>query len=75
VKSAKLKKQLFAQAARLRRFNEWEAAHPHQLDEAAAIAGIGSRYELIPAASRKRPFHPKGLRAMRQALSQLKGIS
>jgi len=73
VKSAELKKQLLARAARLRRFNEWEAGHPHQLDAATAIAGIGSLYELIPAASRKRPFNPAGLCAMRQALSHLKG--
>ena len=75
MKSAELKEQLLARAAGLRRFNEWEARHPHQLDEATAIAGIGSLYELIPAASRKRPFNPEGLRAMRQALSHLKGTS
>lgn len=75
MKSAELKKQLLARAARLRRFNEWEAGHPHQLDAATAIAGIGTLYELIPAASRKRPFNPEGLCAMRQALSHLKGTS
>ncbi len=75
MKSAELKKQLLARAARLRRFNEWEAAHPRQLDAATAIAGIGALYELIPAASRKRPFNAEGLCAMRQALSHLKGTS
>ena len=73
MKSAEAKKQLLDRAERLRRFNAWELEHPLERDKATAIALVGSLYELIPTASRKRPFDPKGLCAMRQALSNLKG--
>ena len=72
MKSDNVKTQLLARAERLRRFNAWEAQHPLELDEGAAIEAIGALYELIPAASRRRPFDSKGLSAMRQALSYLK---
>jgi len=75
MKSAEVKKQLLERAERLCRFNAWESEHPLELDQAAAIALVGSLYELIPAASRKRPFDPKGLCTMRQALSNIKGSS
>jgi hypothetical protein len=75
VKPAELRERLLRRAERLRRFNEWEAGHPHQIDEAAAIAGIGALYDMIPPASRKRRFNPEGLCAMRRALSRLKGTS
>ena len=73
--SADLKTQLSARAERLRRFNAWEARNPAELKPATAIAAIGSLYEMIPAASRKRPFDPEGLIAMRRALSHLKADS
>jgi len=75
VRPAELKEQLLARAARLRRFNAWEAQHHPKLDGAAAIAGIGFLYDLIPSAYRSRPFDPQGLCTMRQALSHLKGNS
>ncbi|MDY6953751.1 MAG: hypothetical protein SWE60_19765 [Thermodesulfobacteriota bacterium] len=51
---AELREQLLARGARLRQFNAWEAQPPPKLDGAAAIAGIGFLYDLIPSAYRNR---------------------
>ena len=62
-----------ARAAALRRFNNWEANHPIEMDVEEALAGVGALYELIPLESRHREIDPSGPRAMQQALAHLKG--
>lgn len=58
-------------AEQLRRFEEWQRAHPHRVDARQALAGIGFLYELLPLAARKRPFDPSGVQAMQRALALL----
>jgi hypothetical protein len=67
----KYKSQLSSREAGFKRFSEWERRNPPELSAAQALAGIGALYELMPRASRKREYSPKGIAAMRKALTVL----
>jgi hypothetical protein len=58
-------------ATALARFAAWESVHPMQLTPAAAIAAIGTLYELLPPESRRRPVDPSGVARMQAALRHL----
>jgi hypothetical protein len=63
--------QLRIRAQGFTRFAAWESAHPMQLTPAAAIAAIGTLYELLPPESRRRPVDPSGVLRMHAALRRL----
>jgi len=54
------------------RFAEWEHAHPRKMSAAAAVASIGTIYELLPEASRSRSVDASGVARMQAALRHLK---
>ena len=58
-------------AEALARFETWEASHVMRLSPAAAIAAIGTLYDLLPAASRRRAVDPAGVARMHEALRHL----
>jgi hypothetical protein len=53
------------------RFAEWEASHPAILTPADAIAAIGTLYQLLPPASRRRSIDATGVGRMHDALRHL----
>ena len=69
------KEKILARAEMFKRFNDWEAMHPIELEEKEAVAAVGAVYTLLPVESRKRAVDPGGVEAMRRALSHLKGGS
>jgi hypothetical protein len=63
---------LRARTERLERFAIWSSLHPPMLTPAAAVASIGSLYQLLPPASRQRPVDTAGvarMHAVRRLLS------
>ncbi len=66
---AKLYRQ---QAEGFARFAEWEASHRPTMAPEAAVAAMGAIYELLPAASRRRPIDTAGVRRMHEALRHLR---
>jgi hypothetical protein len=62
---------LRTRAKALARFSIWESVHPMRLTPAAAIAAIGTLYELLPPESRRRPVDPSGVTRMHGALRVL----
>jgi hypothetical protein len=69
--AASLASLLRIRATALARFASWESAHPMQLTPAAAVAAIGTLYELLPPESRRRPVDPSGVARMHDALRRL----
>ena len=58
-------------AAAFARFAEWEASHPMMLAPAAAVAAVGSIYEMLPPESRQRPVDTTGVARMHDAFRHL----
>jgi GNAT superfamily N-acetyltransferase len=58
-------------AACFARFAAWETSHPARLTPAAAVAAIGALYQLLPAASRRRPVDTSGVARLHDALRHL----
>jgi hypothetical protein len=55
----------------LARFAIWESSHVMALTPAAAVAAIGTLYQLLPPESRRRSIEPGGVARMHQALRHL----
>ncbi len=53
-------------------FEEWERRHPSHIGDAAAIAGVGFLYDLLPPASRYRPVDVTGVRELHRRLRYLR---
>lgn len=64
-----------AREAALTRFGELEQAFKLYPEPAAAIAGIGWLYELLPPSARAREVDVSGVRALHRALSALGSIA
>ena len=58
-------------AERFARFAAWEASHPARLTPASAVAAIGTLYQLLPPASRRRPIDTSGVARLHDALRHL----
>ena len=58
-------------AEALGRFATWESSHLMELTPAAAIAAIGTLYQLLPPDSRRRAVDPAGVARMHEALRHL----
>jgi len=54
------------------RFAAWEASHRPRLTPGAALAAIGSLYELLPPESRRRPLDTSGIARLHDALRRLR---
>lgn len=54
------------------RFAQWEASHPATMTPGVAVASIGALYELLPAASRRRPVDASGVSRLHEALRHLR---
>ena len=59
------------QAEALARFATWGVVHVMRLTSAAAVAAIGTLYQLLPPASRRRAINPAGVARMHEALRHL----
>jgi len=70
-RSSKLADAVRARADALARFAEWESSHPAVLTPAAAVAAVGTLYQLLPPASRQRAIDASGVARMRDALRHL----
>ena len=71
MRSNELAIALRARADALARFAEWALLHPATLTPEAAVAAIGSLYELLPAASRQRRIDTAGVARLHDALRRL----
>lgn len=64
---------LRARSEQLERFARWEQAHAeYPATPSAAVAAIGTLYDLLPPNARVRPVDPRGVQAMHAALSRLR---
>ena len=55
----------------LARFAAWESSHVMRLTPAAAVAAIGTLYQLLPPESRRRAIDTAGVARMHEALRHL----
>ena len=62
---------LRVRAEALARFATWESSHVMGLTPAAAVAAIGTLYQLLPPESRRRAIDPAGVARMHEALRHL----
>lgn len=62
---------LRVRAEALARFATWESSHVMKLTPAAAVAAIGTLYQLLPSESRRRAIDPAGVACMHEALRHL----
>lgn len=69
--SGSLAALLRVRAEALARFAAWESSHAMRLTPAAAIAAIGTLYQLLPPESRRRPVDPAGVARMHEAVRHL----
>jgi hypothetical protein len=72
VESPRTKTRVAAHLAALRRYNDWEAQHPIEMEASAALSAVGLLYDLMPPESRHRPSDPSGVAAMHRALATMK---
>jgi hypothetical protein len=70
---------LMADAAALRhrleafvRYGQWEERSHTAISPAAAVAGLGFIYDLLPADARRRDVDPTGVQIMHRCLGVLK---
>ena len=68
---ANLAALLRIRAHALARFATWESSHGMRLTPAAAIAAIGTLYQLLPPESRRRSVDPSGVTRMHERLRHL----
>jgi hypothetical protein len=68
---ANLAALLRIRAEALARFATWESSHRMRLTPAAAIAAIGTLYQLLPPESRRRAVDASGVTRMHEALRHL----
>jgi hypothetical protein len=68
---ASLATLLRLRAEALTRFAAWESSHLMKLTPAAAVAALGTLYQLLPPESRRRAVDPSGVVRMHEALRQL----
>lgn len=62
---------LRVRAEALARFAIWESSHVMRLTPAAAVAAIGTLYQLLPPESRRRAIDTAGVARMHETLRHL----
>jgi hypothetical protein len=62
---------LFRRAEALARFAQWEARHPSTMAASAAVEGVGTLYELLPADRRRRRLDVTGVARLHTCLKAL----